>query len=234
VATVEFIASLFNDGYAIPSGAGDWDTPDNAFLAGQTAMTLESTSCLRNFTNQSAGKFDLGVAFLPYNGDATYNGIVPGGGSVWIISEHPQEEIDAAWEFVQFLASFDGQTTFPVNTGYFPTRTDVQTSPQLSEFYAQNPNFRIALDQLNASMPSFATAGGLFAEFPAARNLIIEAEQKVLNGQATVQEALDEAAAKANEAITQYNRLVAAADFEMPEVTGLLNTAEGGIDTQGN
>ena len=56
----------------------------NAFIAGQTAMFIDSTAVLRGVMDSVAGKFEVGTAYLPRPNEAAYEtaGTIIGGGSL--------------------------------------------------------------------------------------------------------------------------------------------------------
>jgi len=68
-----------------------------------------------------------------------------------------------------------------------------------------------AIDQLATTEtvvegdPNYAVLGGRAGPFPAIRRLIVEAYSRVLDDEVSAQEALDEAAEKANEELANYN-----------------------------
>ena len=89
-------------------------------------------------------------------------------------------------------------------------------NPELLAFWEENPNFRTALDQLLTTKttlpdgtPNYAVLGGRAGPFPAIRRLIVEAYSRVLDDGLSPQEALDEAAKKANEELANYNAFFA-------------------------
>jgi len=53
--------------------------------------------------------------------------------------------------------------------------------------------------------PNYAVLGGRAGPFPAIRKLIVQAYSRVLDDGLSPQEALDEAAQKANEELSNYN-----------------------------
>ena len=99
-----------------------------------------------------------------------------------------------------------------MGSGYFPVRVDAADDPELQQFWAENPNFTTAIEQLGTTRttladgsPNYAVLGGRSGPSPAIRRLIVEAYSRVLDDGATPQEALDEAAEKANRELSDYN-----------------------------
>ncbi|HUX12824.1 MAG TPA: ABC transporter substrate-binding protein [Spirochaetia bacterium] len=183
----------------------------NAFLAGKTAMIIDSTAVLRGLINASQGKFELGTGFLPRPNDAAYKtgGTVIGGGSLWIMNGRPSPEQQGAWEFIKFLNAPAQQAYWHTMSGYFPLSKAAYDLPLDKEWRAKYPQFQTAIDQLHAAPVNAYTQGGLIGVFPMARQTIEGAIEAVVAGKATPQAALDTAAATVTKAIQDYERTVA-------------------------
>ena len=113
---------------------------------------------------------------------------------------------------MRFMSEEAQQITWHSGTGYFPVRTSLQDSEELMGFWEDNPNFLTAIEQLadtNTTMEDGSTnypvLGGLAGPFPAIRQLVVTAYSRVLDDGLSPQEALDEAAAAANEELANYN-----------------------------
>jgi sn-glycerol 3-phosphate transport system substrate-binding protein len=206
VRILEWWKAMVDEGIMANYGRTTVDTR-NAFLAGQTAMFIDSTAVLRGMVDGSAGKFEIGTAFLPRPDEAAFEtaGTAIGGGSVWIIKDRPQAEQDCAWEFIKFLASPEQQAYWQTMSGYFPIRKAAYENELSVKWRETYPPFQTAIDQLHAAPNNRATQGGLIGVFPAARQTIEGAIEEVLAGAATPQEALDKAAAAVTQAIVDYN-----------------------------
>ena len=140
------------------------------------------------------------------------NGVVIGGAALWLIDSGDPAINQAAWEFIKFMAEPEQQRTWHMGSGYFPVRMDMQNDPELQQFWDENPNFRTAIDQLfttSTTLPdgstNYAVLGGRAGPFPAIRRIIVETYSRVLDDGLTPQEALDEAAEKANAELENYN-----------------------------
>jgi sn-glycerol 3-phosphate transport system substrate-binding protein len=178
----------------------------NAFLAGQTAMFIDSTAVLRGMIDGSEGKFELGTGWLPRPDEAAFEnaGTIIGGASLWILNGRPQEEQQCAWEFIKFVSEPAQQAFWHTESGYFPIRKAGYDEPLAIEWRTKYPQFSTAVDQLHASPNNRVTQGALIGVFPTARQTVETAIEEVLAGQATPQEALDNAAAQVTQAIADY------------------------------
>lgn len=208
VEVFEFLTSLIQEGYA-PNLGSTWSDTDATFQSRQAAIQIDSTSDVSIIENSD---FPVGTAYIPHADSSERNGVIIGGAALWLIDSGNADVNQAAWEFMKFMAEADQQITWHTGSGYFPVRMDLQDNPQLVEFWNENPNFRTAIEQLFTTQttledgsPNYAVLGGRAGPFPAIRRLIVEAYSRVLNDGLSPQEALDEAATKANEELENYN-----------------------------
>ncbi|MHC1772285.1 MAG: ABC transporter substrate-binding protein [Flexilinea sp.] len=206
VAILDWWKSMYDEGIMGNYGRVNADVR-TAFYAGQTAMFIDSTAVLRGAIDTIGGKFEVGTAYLPRPNEAAFDtsGTIIGGGSLWIISDRPQEEQNCAWEFIKFQTSPEQQAYWHTMSGYFPIRVTAYDVPLAQEWHAKYPQFKTAEDQLHLAPNNRVTQGGLIGVFPTARQTIESAIEEVLAGVATPQEALDNAAQIVTDAIKEYN-----------------------------
>lgn len=208
VEVFTFLTDLIQEGYA-PNLGQTWTESDSTFTTGQSAIMIDSTSDVSIIENSD---FEVGTAFIPHSDSSVRNGVIIGGAALWLIDSGDEATNQAAWEFMKFMAAPEQQITWHTGSGYFPVLMELQDDPQLQEFWAENPNFATAIDQLFTTpttledgSPNYAVLGGRAGPFPAIRQIIIEAYSRVLDDGLSPQEALDEAAEKANEELENYN-----------------------------
>lgn len=206
VNILEWWKRMYDEGTMANYGRKTVDTR-NAFLAGQTAMFIDSTAVLRGMIDGSEGKFEIGTGFLPRATEEAYQefGTIIGGASLWIVNSRPQAEQDCAWEFIKYQAAPPQQAYWHTMSGYFPIRKAAYDEPLDKEWTAKYPQFATAVDQLHATKINTVTQGALIGVFPSARATIETAIEEVLAGKATPQEALDKAAESVTAAIEEYN-----------------------------
>jgi sn-glycerol 3-phosphate transport system substrate-binding protein len=189
------------------SGTTNGSIRDANFFKGDAAITFNSIAALRGYINnaKTAGKVDVGVAYLPRPAGAK-GGVIIGGASLWITDQGSAEQQAGAWDFVKWTSSPEVQATWSSSTGYYPVRKAAYDVPEMKDTIAKYPQFSVAVEQLRATEPTFATQGAVFGTFLQTR-LAIEAgmEQFMTGKVATAKEALDDAASKANETLTEYN-----------------------------
>ena len=205
-----FWKDMADAGYYIYTGAlEDWNGSDALFTGQQVAMHITSTADIVN-NNEAAieSGFEMGNAMLPIPDGTERNGVVIGGASIWLTGDHPQEELDAAVQFMFFLANTENAVTWHKATGYFPIRFSAIDALDAEGWFDANPNFRVAFDQLTETVPGPATSGALLGNFLELRTIIEEAAQAVVDSGVPVADALAEANMLANDSLQAYNEAV--------------------------
>ena len=210
VEVFDFLTGLIADEHT-PNLGNTWSDTDSVFFAGEAAMIFDSTSGARGF--QENASFEVKTAFIPHSDSSDRNGVVIGGAALWLIDAEDDATNAAAWDFMQFMTQEAQQVTWHTGTGYFPVLASLQDSPtpELATFWEENPNFVTAIEQLSTTKTelngetNYAVLGGRAGPFPEIRRIIVEAYSAVLDDGLSPQEALDDAAVKANQALDDYN-----------------------------
>ena len=137
--------SVYKGGWA---GVASKSATDD-LAAGAISATLGSTGSLVGLQKTSAGKFELGVGFLPGGPKETSPVCPTGGAGVGIPKKIAKENQLAAAKFIGFLTNPENTVKFAAATGYMPVRTSADTSSLL----AKNPLAGEAIKQLDATRP---------------------------------------------------------------------------------
>jgi sn-glycerol 3-phosphate transport system substrate-binding protein len=207
VSIVKWWTDLEKDKIYLNAGRG-WSNHRKAFISGQAAMMISSTSDVTQMTNAFNTKgWELGTGFLPRPDAVPRQGVAIGGGTLWMTKGHPKEEIDGAWEFLKWMSMPKQQVTWHKGTGYFPIRKSAMKLLADEGWYTKFPNYKVAFDQLLQTKTSLATQGALIGVFPQLRDAVQSAIEKVYEGKATPESALKEAAQKTNKELENYNSL---------------------------
>lgn len=207
---VNWWKEMYDAGYYAYSGKlEDWDGADAIFVSGQAAMEITSTSDVVQRQNDAkANGFELGTSYLPYPASSERQGVVVGGASIWMTGGHPDEEMQAAKDFVIWFTNTENAVRWHKATGYFPIRKSAVDVLEVENWFELNPAYTKAFDQLLETKSNRATQGALIGAFPEVRTIVEQAVEKVLAGEATVDEALEAAKAEADKAIEDYNKSV--------------------------
>jgi sn-glycerol 3-phosphate transport system substrate-binding protein len=203
---LEWWKAMVDEGILANYGKATVDTR-NAFIAGNTAMFIDSTAVLRGVQDSVGTKFQVGTAFLPRPNEEAYkiSGTIIGGASIWILNARPQAEQDCAWEFIKFQASPVEQSYWQTMSGYFPIRKAAYNQQLTKDWVAKYPSFQTAVDQLHAAPNNRYTNGALIGVFPVARASIETAIEQMLAGKGTPKDVLNKAAVDITKAIEEYN-----------------------------
>lgn len=209
VEVFEFLTGLYANGYA-PNLGNTWTDTDTTFLAGQAAMIFDSTAGAAGL--QEGADFEVDTTYIPHADSTERNGVVIGGAALWLMDSGDEATNLAAWEFMRFMSEEAQQITWHTGTGYFPVRSSLQENEELAAFWGTSPNFLTAIEQLadtntvtEDGEPNYAVLGGRAGPAPAIRSIVVDAYSRVLDDGLSVQEALDEAAERANQELADYN-----------------------------
>ena len=207
VRFIELWKEMVDEEIMLNPGRG-WDGAKQAFLSGRAAMMIESTAQVKNFSeNAEASGHELGTAFLPRPEGVDRGGVIIGGASLWALRDHPQEELEAAWEFLSFLTEEKQQVYWFEQTGYFPVTKSAVENEMNNQFFAENPNHMTAFLQLLLSKKGAPTQGALIGTFPEVRQIVESAIEETLQDNMIPQEAMDQAASQVDETLEEYNSL---------------------------
>ena len=193
---------LVDEGVCFNYGV-DNDSSKAAFMAGDTAITFESTAQLTTITNGSS--FEVGAAMLPSVLDERVDRAIIGGGNLWLVNSGNEQRMADAWTFMKFMASAEPAAEFSMATGYYAANAKAYEVPEYVEFLDSHPNAKVALDQLNASELSNLTGSLFTGVSPELRQIWQEEMDLYLQGVYTVDEALAEMANRSNAALANYN-----------------------------
>lgn len=194
--------NLYDLGYAPNVGKGG-DAGLADFSAGKSTITLGSTASLKQILQDVDGKFEVGTAYFPKVKSTDEGGVSIGGASLWALDNNDPKKLRATWEFVKFLISPESQAFWNAETGYFPVNVDAHDEDVFKENIEKYPQFETAIDQLHDSAPQYA--GALLSVFSEARAIVESEIESMLNGNETVDEAVDSMASQINDAIEEYN-----------------------------
>jgi multiple sugar transport system substrate-binding protein len=181
IEALTFWSGLFTtDGVVPPSAPQDsYAQIMTGFKTGQTAMIWHHTGSLVEITQALEPGVQFGTAVKPA-GPAEhisrvsylYNGLMK------------EDNADAAFEWVGFWGETDPAIAFLEETGYFPVTEAVVNDPRITE----NPIYKAALDSvaIGRKPVAFVGAPGWAGE------IALPAFQKILVGDYSVEEAVDE------------------------------------------
>ncbi|MHA6261048.1 ABC transporter substrate-binding protein [Sporosarcina sp. CAU 1771] len=181
----------------------NWDDIRAAFSSEKVAMYMDSSAGVSNMI--AASPFEVGVAYIPYSEEAERNGVAIGGASLWMSKGIAENEQDAAWDFMKYLTTPEVQADWHLDTGYFAINPSAYEIDKVKEKWAEVPQLKVVVDQLQDTKAGLATQGALISVFPESRQLVVTALEDLYQGK-DPQTALDEAAEGTNRAMDIANK----------------------------
>ncbi len=159
-----------------------------AFYQGKLACFFESSGGMANILSLSAENgINVGVAYLPYLSEG--KAAAPAGGTnIAVLASASADEQAAAWEFIKFLASDEQSADNSMSTGYLPITKSSATAEDMVAYWAENPSYKAAFDQLNEIGHDFPFSTYL-SEVATAITTVTS--QLIIDGTITPEEALN-------------------------------------------
>ena len=125
----------------------------DAFVAGQQAILLSSTSHTASILEKIGGRFEMGAAYYPkVNAEAAAGATVSG--SCLVMFGTDPEKKEAAWTFVNWLTGAEVQARLAAGTGYLPGNTLAAESETWQALIAEYPQYAMGLAQLTETPDS--------------------------------------------------------------------------------
>lgn len=154
-----------------------------AYAGGKVGILADSSSSLESFVQQAEGRFEVGTAHFPFA--ETDAGLPTSGVAVVLHTTDPDRQM-AAWRFMRFVTSPEGQNIVGRKTGYVPANeVAVTRADLLGDYYRAKPTIQATL----ASIP-YARAWYVFQGPNTARidELFADRLQQLVTLQQTPQE----------------------------------------------
>ncbi len=170
------------------------------FLNGECGIFTESSGGLGDVLKSG---MNYGLGQLPYYPDlqGAPQNTIPGGASLWVFGGHDDAEYKGVAAFFDFLSQTEIQSRLHQVSGYLPVTMAAYEATKASGFYDKNPGREIPISQMMGKAPTANSKGVRLINLPQVRDIENEEFEKMLNGQQTAKEALDNAVKRGNEAI---------------------------------
>jgi sn-glycerol 3-phosphate transport system substrate-binding protein len=211
VAILTWLDAMYDAGYLYYSGAqggSSWATVDQAFQTQQVAMAIYSSSDTTLYTQMGRDNgFETVASFLPYNDETGWTGNLIGGATLWLTDGLDSDVEDGALTFLLYLNNTENAADWHRVTGYVAITESAIELLTAQGWFEANPNQTVAARQLQESQLTPATSGAILGAFPAIRNVVTAAIDRVLLTDEDPRAVLDAAAAAANAILAEYNLL---------------------------
>ena len=189
------------------SYSGRTNTGEGRFTSGECPIFLTSSGFFANV--RANAKFDFGNAPMPYYPDvpgAPQNSII-GGASLWVMGGKTPEEYKGVAKFFAFLSDTDRQVEIHTKSGYLPITKAAYEKAKASGFYEKYPYLETPLLQLTNKEPTENSRGLRLGNLVQIRDVWAEEIEAALAGK-TAKQALDDAVARGNAILRQFERTV--------------------------
>lgn len=125
--------------------------PGSELIAGTIAASINSTGSLGTITE--AAQIEFKTLELP---SEMQFGCPTGGSGLGILASASDEETEAAAKFLDFSTNTENAAYWAETSGYMPVRTSGIESDRFQKFLADNPNNKVAIEQLPKTTPQDA------------------------------------------------------------------------------
>jgi sn-glycerol 3-phosphate transport system substrate-binding protein len=178
--------------------------------AGSASMAFAGSSALRSAIDVvEAGLEGVELGIGPYPSVAGGVGS-PGvfGRSLWIMGSRPEEEQEAAWKVIRWLAEPEQEAELFAGSGFLPVRLSAYEEDASQQILEAYPQYQVAVDSFMAMPSTLAALGPRMGPFTEVREIVTQAIEEIVLSGKDPEEALAEAASRATEELQDYNRRV--------------------------
>lgn len=203
VRHIQNLADMEKEGLFVYKGRGN--VPDAAFISGECAMSMGSSSTYGQLKN--VAKFEFALSPLPYYADvkgAPQNTII-GGASLWAMAGKPAAQNKGVAAFFAYLSSPEVQAASHQRTGYLPITTAAYELTEKSGYYQKNPGTDVAVNQM-VRKTTDKSRGIRLGNYLQVRAIINEELEQVWSGKKTAKEALDTAVQRGNVLLARFQQ----------------------------
>jgi multiple sugar transport system substrate-binding protein len=158
------------------------------FNSSKIAMVITGPWDLSGFPD-----VDYGVQVMPsFDPGGAHTTIA--GPDNWVIFDNGPERVDAAWEFLKFMAEPENVLQDSLATSHLPTRASVEEMDGFAEFDKKFPG----VGKFAENLVNVTKARPQVTQYPQVSTFLGQALVSVLLGEAEPQEALDQAVEQSN------------------------------------
>lgn len=200
----EWWHEMADNGLFSNPGIEAWGEATSTFLTGQAAMLMTSTASVTGIrSGAEENGFEVDNAFYPtIDGDRT--GPVIGGASWFVPSGLPQDRQDDIGSFLEFMGRPESQITWHKGTGYYPIRQTAVEQLENDGWFAENPMYRTAFDQLTQAENTPATKRMLIGPARQVQTTIQDMSVELFSGEVGVDEGLSELKSAVEDELDRY------------------------------
>ncbi|MDB5621138.1 sn-glycerol-3-phosphate ABC transporter substrate-binding protein UgpB [Tardiphaga sp.] len=188
--------------------SGRTNSSEGRFTSGECPIFLTSSGFFGQV--KGAAKFDWTNAPMPYYPDeagAPQNSII-GGASLWVMGGKKPDEYKGVAKFLTFLSDTDRQVAIHKASGYLPITKAAYAKAKEQGFYKDAPYLETPLLELTNKEPTENSRGLRLGNMVQLRDIWAEEIETALAGKKTAKQALDNAVARGNVMLRQFEKTV--------------------------
>lgn len=184
---------------------GRGDSANWIFMNGEAGM-MPHSSGLIGAMKQSG--LNWSAAQLPHWGDPypKTNSII-GGATLWVLKGHDSPEYRGVAKFLEFISQPEQQAWWHKKTGYVPISITASEILEAEGHFEKEPYQKVAIEQLNLSIPTADTKGIRLGNFVEIRNIVEEEMENIFAGKKTVEKGLQDAVNRSNQLIQEFKEI---------------------------
>lgn len=160
------------------------EAENEEFAFGMNAMTIMSSSRIQNVNELVGNSMNWNVAPLPKVSSNDVGGANASGSGLYML-DRKKGNVEAAWKFIEYMASAENQVGWFDGFGYVPINKKVQNLDEFKNHIKNNPRLKIPFEILsktpNTVIPSYIPNSS------EVRRLIIETMEEFSNGKIDIQ-----------------------------------------------
>jgi sn-glycerol 3-phosphate transport system substrate-binding protein len=146
---LKFFKDLEDKGYIRCVAGSDNSKVDADYMNQNCAMWMTSTANLSKVLSVAEeNKFEINTCYIPQK---VQYGVPTGGCNLIMSTKISDKEKEAAWEFIKWMTETEQAAYASKYTGYVTSRKSATESAMMQDLYKTTPQFKVALNQLNAS-----------------------------------------------------------------------------------
>lgn len=194
IEAAQYLVDLSTKHKVMEPGILDWGATPKDFFEGRSAMVWTTTGNLTNM--RSNAPFEFGVAMLPA---MKQRGAPTGGGNFYLFKGTSDAQLTAAVDFIKWITAPEQSAKWTMATGYVAPRPATWDTATMQDYAAGFPQVLVARDQLAHAKAELSTH-----ENQRVTQILNDALAAAITGQKTVEVALKEAQAQADQVLKAY------------------------------
>lgn len=179
------------------------DNINEEFAQGLSAMVIMSSSRLGTLDALMPGQYM--TAYLPKVNASDNGSAAVGGSCLYLIDRGNEARLKAAWDVIEYCVSPENQYIFSTASGYIPVHVDCENLDKMKEYYAEHPQYKVALDQMKEATPMAQEP--LDLTYNEINGIITEVMLEFCQGNMDVDTAVQEIVDQCNASLDEYHEM---------------------------